>query len=71
MSPSTKIIIISYLEYLISKVKNNQVTDIELNKVYNILFESMTDCSMKFEDREMLECFSLGWLVKENEKQRN
>lgn len=71
MSSSKIIIIISYLEYLLSKVKNNELSDVELTKIYNILFDGMTDCCLRYEDREMLECFSLGWLVKENEKLRN
>ena len=68
MSTSSDIIIISYLEYIISKIKKKEISENEKNKIYQILFDGMTDCCMRYEDRDMLECFSIGWLVKETGK---
>ena len=67
-------ILIFYLEKIVDKLKHNEISDDDLEKIYKIIFENASNCDMDLADNDSKHTLSyifLGWYLNENLKDNN
>ena len=65
---------VCYLEKLLNKIKNDEITDTDFEKILKIIFENASNCNINLsekEEREVLYYTFLGWYINENLKDNN
>ena len=72
--PLNNKILIFYLEKIINKLKLNEISDDDLEKIYKIIFENASNCDVDLSNKESKDILSyifLGWYINENLKDNN
>jgi hypothetical protein len=72
--PLNNKILIFYLEKVINKLKRNEISDYDLEKIYKIIFENASNCDVDLSNKESKDILSyifLGWYINENLKDNN
>lgn len=72
--PLNNKILIFYLEKVINKLKLNEISDDDLEKIYKIIFENASNCDVDLSNKESKDILSyifLGWYINENLKDNN
>ena len=72
--PLNNKILIFYLEKIINKLKRNEISDDDLEKIYKIIFENASNCDVDLSNKESKDILSyifLGWYINENLKDNN
>lgn len=67
-------ILIFYLEKVINKLKLNEISDDDLEKIYKIIFENASNCDVDLSDKDSKDILSYiftGWYINENLKDNN
>ena len=72
--PLNNKILIFYLEKVINKLKLNEISDDDLEKIYKIIFENASNCDVDLSNKESKDILSyifLGLYINENLKDNN
>ena len=72
--PLNNKILIFYLEKVINKLKLNEISDDDLEKIYKIIFENASNCDVDLSDKDSKDILSYiftGWYINENLKDNN
>lgn len=72
--PLNNKILIFYLEKIINKLKLNEISDDDLEKIYKIIFENASNCDVDLSDKDSKDILSYiftGWYINENLKDNN